>query len=317
MCLSAGIQGNYVKMVHNGIEYGDMQLIAEVYDVLKSILNMSNEEMADTFEEWNKTELDSYLIEITYKILRKKEEDGDGYVIDHILDKTGMKGTGAWTVKEGADLGVAIPTIAAALYGRNLSARKEERQYASTKFASPSAVAVNKAEVVDDLKAALYASKICSYAQGLSLIKAASDLHGWNVDLSECARLWMGGCIIRATLLGEIQKAFAINDDLQNLLVADSIASQLNDRAARWRRLVGLCFQSGVACPALANSLAYYDTYRRADLPASLTQAQRDFFGGHTYERTDKEGHFHTAWTDAHKDIGDIGTRTAGEKLQT
>jgi 6-phosphogluconate dehydrogenase len=304
-------------MVHNGIEYGDMQLIAEVYDILKNVLNMTNEEMANVFDDWNTGELNSYLIEITSKILRKRSEDEEGYVVDCILDKTGMKGTGTWTVKEGADLGVAIPTIAAALYARSLSARKEERLEASEKLESPKLPEINKDEVVNDLKAALYASKICSYAQGLSLIKTASDQHEWDIDLAECARLWMGGCIIRAGLLNDIHKAFASDDNLKNLLVADNIAPELNDRSMPWRRVVSLCFLSGIACPALANSLAYYDTYRRANLPASLTQAQRDYFGGHTYERKDKDGHFHTAWTDAHKDIGDINKRTAGEQLQT
>lgn len=304
-------------MVHNGIEYGDMQLIAEVYDVLKNILGMSNEEMADLFDEWQKGELSSYLIEITAKILRKKEESEDGYVVDYILDKTGMKGTGKWTIQEGAEQGVAIPTMAAALDVRMLSGRKEEREAASKMFDAPIVQGVHKAQVIADLRAALYASKVCSYAQGLSLIKAASDEHKWGIDVGECARLWTGGCIIRAELLGKIQKAYSEQKDLPNLLVDASFAAELKERATSWRRLVALCVTSGIACPSLCSSLTYFDTYRRQKLPANLTQAQRDFFGGHTYERVDKEGHFHTAWTDAHKDIGDAKERVSGEKLQT
>jgi 6-phosphogluconate dehydrogenase len=310
--------GNYVKTVHNGIEYGDMQLIAEVYDVMKNILNMSNEEIADQFAAWNKTELDSYLIEITEKCLRKKDEDTGEYVVDYILDKTGMKGTGRWTIQEAAERGVAAPTMAAALDTRMLSARKEERVAASKIFSAPAVLtSVDKDQVLDDLKAALYASKICSYAQGLGLIKAASDEFDWKVDLSECARLWMGGCIIRAKLLDSIQKAFSNNPDLANLLVDDGFAKDIIDRTPAWRRTVALCTTNGIACPSLCGSLTYFDTYRRGRLPANLTQAQRDFFGGHTYERVDKEGRFHTAWTEAHKDIGDVSARADGEQLQT
>jgi 6-phosphogluconate dehydrogenase len=309
--------GNYVKMVHNGIEYGDMQLIAEVYDTMKSTLGMSNLEIADVFDEWNKSELESYLIEITATILRKKDDEtGCGYVIDYILDKTGMKGTGRWTIQEGAERGVAISTLAAALDARMLSGLKEEREVASKVLDEPSMQSTDKTQVVADLRAALYASKVCSYAQGLSLIKAASDEYQWDVDLSECARLWMGGCIIRAKLLGSIREAYSKNSNLSNLLVDAGFASALNERSVAWRRLIALCVTSGVTCSALCNSLSYFDTYRRARLPANLTQAQRDFFGGHTYERTDKDGRFHTAWTDAHKDIGDASQRTSGENVQ-
>ena len=354
--------GNYVKMVHNGIEYGDMQLIAEVYDVLKNLLGMSNAEMADLFEEWNKTELESYLIEITFQVLRKKDDQGkEGEVIDYVLDKTGMKGTGRWTVQEAAERSVAAPTMAAALDARMLSGRKEERVEAEKVLLSPQQASgegkqqvmddlraalhaskacsygegqtlVNAAEnilfgnelspatkqqVIDDLRAALYASKVCSYAQGLSLIKAASDEFKWDVNLSECARLWMGGCIIRAELLTNIKSAFSENPSLANLLVDKFFAEQLNKRTTAWRRIVALCVTSGIACPSLSSSLTYFDTYRRGRLPANLTQAQRDFFGGHTYERTDMEGRFHTAWTEAHKDIGDANQRVEGENLKT
>lgn len=308
--------GNYVKMVHNGIEYGDMQLIAEVYDVMKNILGMDNVQMADQFAEWNKTELNSYLIEITEICLRKKDPETGGFIVDYILDKTGMKGTGLWTAKESAERAVAAPTIVAALDSRVLSSRKEERVAASKIFAPPKIELANKDETLADLKAALYAAKICSYAQGLSLIKGASDEFNWNIDLSECARLWMGGCIIRAKLLDSIQMAFSTNPDLPNLMVDAGFAEHLIGAQSSWRRMVALCAMSGIACPSLCGSLMYFDTYRRERLPACLTQAQRDFFGGHTYERTDMPGRFHTAWTDAHKDIGDVAGRTAGEKLQ-
>jgi 6-phosphogluconate dehydrogenase len=309
--------GNYVKMVHNGIEYGDMQLIAEVYDVMKSILGMGNDEIADQFAEWNKTELDSYLIEITEKCLRKRDDKTGGYVVDFILDKTGMKGTGRWTVQEAAERGVAAPTMAAALDSRMLSARKEERVAASKTFPAPSIEVADKGQVIADLRAALYASKVCSYAQGMSLIKAASDELMWGVSLADCARLWMAGCIIRAKLLDSIQEAFSDNPSLDNLLVNPGFAKEINERSIAWRRVVALCVTSGIACPSLCGSLTYFDTYRRDRLPANLTQAQRDFFGGHTYERTDMPGRFHTAWTDAHKDIGDVNTRVDGEHLQT
>jgi 6-phosphogluconate dehydrogenase len=290
-------------MVHNGIEYGDMQLIAEVYDVMKNVLDMTNDEMADHFDEWNKGELSSYLIEITAAILRKKGDvTGEGYVVDYILDRTGMKGTGKWTIQEGADKGVAVSTMAAALDARMLSERKEERVAASKVLNEPLIDGVNKQQVMDDLKVALYASKICLYAQGLSLIKAASDEHKWKVDISECVRLFTDGCIIRAKMLDRIQSAFVVNTNLANLLVDKELSSYLNESSTAWRRLVAVCITSGIACPSLCNSLAYFDTYRRARLPANLTQAQRDFFGGHTYERIDKEGHFHTAWTEAHSD---------------
>jgi len=312
--------GNYVKTIHNGIEYADMQLIAEVYDVMKSVLGMSNEEMADVFDEWNKGELECYLIEITSIILRKKDSNiGDGYVVDWILDKTGSKGTGKWTVQEGTDKGIAIPTIAAALDARLMSGEKKEREEAShilTMEKQPPEQS-DKQQILDDLKAALYASKICCYAQGLSLIKRASEEYGWNVNLSESARLWTGGCIIRAALLDDIQKAFSENEELKNLMMDPGFASRLNERSTAWRRSIALCVTNGVACSALSSSLAYLDTYRRARLPANLTQAQRDFFGGHTFEHISKDGHFHTAWTDAHKDIGDVASRIAGEKVQT
>ncbi|KAL7576039.1 hypothetical protein ACA910_000826 [Epithemia clementina (nom. ined.)] len=307
--------GNYVKMVHNGIEYGDMQIIAEVYDILKQVVGMSNEEMAQLFVDWNKTELESYLIEITATILAKKDDKADGFVVDHILDKTGMKGTGRWTVQEAAEQSVAAPVIAAALDGRYLSGRKEERVAASKILQGPSESmpAVDKAQVLSDLQDALYCAKVASYAQGLSIIRAASEKHEWNVDLALCAKMWRGGCIIRAALLSKITAAFERAPKLANLLVDPGFAKEINEKQMGWRRVVSLGVASGIATPAMSSALGYVDQYRRESLPANLIQAQRDFFGGHTYQRTDEEGTFHTLWDDTHKDIGDLTGRTAGE----
>ncbi|KAL7521336.1 hypothetical protein ACHAWX_006003 [Stephanocyclus meneghinianus] len=310
--------GNYVKMIHNGIEYGDMQLIAEVYDVMRHVLKMSNQEMSEVFEQWNQSPLASYLIEITAKILAKKDDvTGEGYVIDYILDKTGMKGTGRWTIQEAAERSVAAPTIAASLDSRYISARKDERVKASGLLKGPEMTAaeipIHKGQLLDDLKWALWASKVCSYAQGLSTIKSCSDDMNWDVNLSECVRMWKGGCIIRAAVLQKIQDAYARDKNLPSLLLDPVIAGDLNNCTAGWRRAVVVAIGYGISTPALSASLNYFDSYRRESLPANLTQAQRDFFGGHTYERTDKEGVFHTAWTDAHKSIGDINERKAGE----
>lgn len=306
--------GNYVKMVHNGVEYGDMQLIAEVYAVLKTIVGMSNDEMAKVFAKWDEGDLNSYLIEITAKILAKKDDKtGEGHVVDYILDKTGSKGTGRWTVQEAAEVSVAAPTLAAALDARYISSRKDERIAASKLLMGPKELpSVSKSQIVEDLEAALYCAKVCSYAQGLSIIKAASDQKGWDIDLAQCAKMWKGGCIIRAELLDKIQGAFTGTPPV-NLLVDPTFAKELNDRQMSWRRIITLCVASGVPCPSLSSSLSYFDSYRLAQLPANLTQAQRDFFGGHTYERIDAEGPHHTEWTDAHKAIGDISERTAGE----
>ena len=276
---------------------------------------MSNDEMSDLFTEWNKTELDSYLIEITSKILKKKDDQtSEGHVVDKILDKTGQKGTGRWTVQEAAEQSVAAPTIASALDSRYISARKEERVAAEKILRGPTEKPiVDKDQVLKDLQSALYAAKIVSYAQGLGIIKAASDANNWHVDMALCARMWRGGCIIRAKLLKGIQDALARDVQLKNLMVDPGFSKELNERHMAWRRIVTLGIASGIATPALSSSLAYYDQYRRGSLPANLVQAQRDFFGGHTYERTDKEGVFHTLWDDTHKDIGDLAGRTAGE----
>jgi 6-phosphogluconate dehydrogenase len=284
---------------------------------------MSNKEMSDLFHEWNKGELESYLIEITAKILAKKEDrddaDANGYVVDQILDKTGMKGTGRWTVQEAAEQSVAAPVIAASLDSRYLSARKEERVAAEKLLEGPpeeSKPLVDKDQIISDLQSALYCAKVTSYAQGLSIIRAASDKHGWDVDLSLCASMWRGGCIIRAALLTKITNALTNNPGLANLLVDKSgFSAELNARHMAWRRIVSLGVACGIATPALSAGLSYYDQYRRGRLPANLIQAQRDFFGGHTYERVDKPSGqtFHTLWDESHKDIGDLTGRTAGE----
>ena len=302
-----GGSGNFVKMVHNGIEYGDMQLISEAYDVLKHVGGLSNSELAEIFAEWNRGELESFLIEITADIFKVKDEEGgdDGYLVDKILDKTGMKGTGKWTVQQAAELSVAAPTIAASLDCRYLSGLKEERESAASvlKEAGMSEeigsvrVGVDKKRLIDDVRQALYASKICSYAQGMNLLRAKSNEKGWNLNLGELARIWKGGCIIRAVFLDRIKKAYKRNPNLASLIVDPEFAREMVHRQAAWRRVVGLAISAGISTPGMCASLAYFDTYRRARLPANLVQAQRDLFGAHTYERVDRPGSFHTEWT--------------------
>jgi 6-phosphogluconate dehydrogenase len=295
--IGEGGAGNYVKMIHNGIEYGDMQLIAEAYDVLKNVGGLTNDELAETFAEWNRGELESFLIEITARIFTKKDESG--FIVDAILDKTGQKGTGRWTVQEAAELGVPVPTISAALDARNLSFMLEERRVAHKSLQGPalnSGAAVDKAQLVKDVKYALYAAKICSYAQGMNLIRAAGAKNGWHLRLGEIASIWKGGCIIRARFLDRIKKAYDRSADIASLLIDPEFAAEMNERQASLRTVVTLAISRGVSTGAFSASLAYYDSYRRDRLPANLTQAQRDYFGAHTYERTDKAGVFHTEW---------------------
>mmetsp|Transcript_7412 Transcript_7412/g.14025 ORF Transcript_7412/g.14025 Transcript_7412/m.14025 type:complete len:348 (+) Transcript_7412:1-1044(+) len=309
--------GNYVKMVHNGIEYGDMQLIAEVYDVMKIVLGLDNISMSKVFDQWNKGRLESYLIEITAIILSRKDDiTRKGHVLDHILDKTGGKGTGKWTVQEAAELSVSAPAISGALDARLLSGRKEERVKASKILMGPSTSSqsvIDNDQFMEDLEKALYAAKICNYAQGLSLIKCASDTKKWDINLAGCARIWKGGCIIRAAILDKVQAAYTANPYLPNLMFDPAIAAELNSCLASWRNVVIACANHGIPCPALGGTLNYLDSFRTESLPANLTQAQRDFFGGHTYERIDAAGPHHCVWTDAHKDIGNIMERTRGE----
>ncbi|VFQ66613.1 unnamed protein product [Cuscuta campestris] len=300
--IGKGGSGNFVKMVHNGIEYGDMQLIAEAYDVLKSVGKLSNAELHEVFSDWNKGELLSFLVEITADIFGIKDDKADGYLVDKVLDKTGMKGTGKWTVQQAAELSVAAPTIASSLDSRFLSGLKDERVEAAKTFRSggiadvTADVIADKKQLVDDVRKALYASKICSYAQGMNLIRAKSAEKGWGLKLGELARIWKGGCIIRAVFLDRIKKAYDRNPDLRNLLVDEEFAREMIERQPAWRRVVCLAVSSGISIPGMSSSLAYFDTYRRERLPANLVQAQRDYFGAHTYERTDMPGSFHTEW---------------------
>lgn len=303
--VGAGGSGNFVKMVHNGIEYGDMQLISEAYDVLKHVGGLSNSELADVFAEWNSSELQSFLIEITSIILNKTDDLVPAqYQIDSILDKTGMKGTGKWTIQQAAELSVATPTIATSLDARFLSGLKDERIVASsvhntTPLVKPRLLSIRERQhLIADVKSALYVSKICSYAQGMNLIKAKSDSQNWSLSLAELARIWKGGCIIRAQFLDNIRIAYTSNPTLPSLLVDPYFANELQTHEEAWRRMVITGVTSGIALPSMSASLAYFDTYRRENMPANLIQAQRDFFGSHTYERNDKQGHYHTIWSD-------------------
>jgi 6-phosphogluconate dehydrogenase len=295
--------GHFVKMVHNGIEYGDMQLIAEAYDILRRTLGMEAAELADTFAEWNRGLLDSYLIQITSEIFRVRDDETGKPLVDLILDKAGQKGTGKWTAQVALDLGVAIPTINSAIEARFLSAMKEERVRASRAIEGPKAsVSSNDRERIKRLvHDALYASKICSYAQGFNLIRAGSDEFKWNVELSEMARIWKGGCIIRARFLDRIKTAYKRQPDLANLLLDEDFIAWMQEAQASWRECLSLAQAHGVPAIAMAASLAYFDSYRTANLPQNLTQAQRDYFGAHTYERIDKPelGAVHTKWEEA------------------
>lgn len=292
-------------MVHNGIEYGDMQLISEAYDVLKNVGGLGNDELAEIFDDWNRGELESFLIEITSDIFKvEDEETGRGHLVDKILDKTGMKGTGKWTVQQAAELSIAAPTIAASLDSRYMSGLKEEREAAAEIFKNEglkeevnNVGGVDKKRLVDDVRQALYSSKICSYAQGMNLLRAKSLEKGWGLNLGELARIWKGGCIIRAVFLDRIKQAYQRNPGLANLLVDPEFAREMVQRQAAWRRVVGLAIQKGISVPGMSASLQYFDTYRRGRLPANLVQAQRDYFGAHTYERVDIPGSYHTEWS--------------------
>lgn len=296
--------GNYVKMIHNGIEYGDMQLIGEVYDLMRNLAALAPEECATAFEKWNQGELQSFLVEITSKILTLKDDvvpDGS-YLVDRVLDQTGSKGTGMWTIQEAAGRAVPVPTMAAALDARYLSALKEDRVNAGDTLAGPSAGDLLSEEqrktLVDDLRKALYAAKICSYAQGMNLIRQAGIEGDWNLNLGSIARIWKGGCIIRAKFLDRIKAAYDRDPKLPSLLVDTEFAKELNGAQESWRRVVTLAVANGIAVPALSGSLAYYDSYRRSVLPSSqLVQAQRDFFGSHLYKRLDGKGTYHTRWS--------------------
>ncbi|MDA2935494.1 NADP-dependent phosphogluconate dehydrogenase, partial [Acidobacteria bacterium AH-259-D05] len=292
--------GHFVKMVHNGIEYGDMQLIAEAYHILRDALGLGSSELADIFAKWNEGVLDSYLIEITAKIFTVMDQGSGKPLVDLILDKAGQKGTGKWTSQVALDCGVAIPTIHAAIEARFLSALKQERLEASQSISGPQNVRYHgdRGEMLDAVHDALYASKICSYAQGFALIRAGSDQYQWKIDLSELSRIWKGGCIIRARFLDHIKQAYQRQPDLQNLLMDPNFCAWVVEVQPRWRRSVSEAQRLGLPVIAMAASLAYFDSYRATNLPQNLTQAQRDFFGSHRYERVDKPelGSVHTDW---------------------
>jgi 6-phosphogluconate dehydrogenase len=291
--------GHYVKMVHNGIEYGDMQLIAEAYHLLGQGLGLSARELQKVFSEWNEGPLDSYLIGITADILGFLDEDGRP-LADKILDAAGQKGTGKWTVVSSLDLGQPVTLVAEAVFARALSALKGERVAAARALgARPAAFDGSREQLVADIHDALYASKIVSYAQGFMLFRAASEEYGWNLDLGSIALMWRGGCIIRSAFLGEIKGAYDRDSSLQNLLLDPYFASEVAAAEPGWRRAVTAAVQLGIPIPAYSSALAFYDGYRSARLPANLIQAQRDYFGAHTYERSDRERgeFFHTNWT--------------------
>jgi 6-phosphogluconate dehydrogenase len=292
--------GHFVKMVHNGIEYADMQFIAEAYQLLKDLGGLEPAELADTFTTWNQGPLESFLIEITGKIFRVKDPKSGDFLVDKVLDQAGQKGTGKWTAQVALDLGVAIPSIAASIDARVLSSMKAERVKASTILRGPATTKLElpKDELKKAVHDALYAAKVGAYAQGMALIATAAKEYGWNTDLKECARIWKGGCIIRARFLDTIMKAYERDPKLSNLMLDPEFSTRIDAAQGSWRKVVSLAQLHGVPVPAMAQSLAYYDSYRTLNLPQNLTQAQRDAFGSHTYQRNDEtDGPFvHTQW---------------------
>ncbi|MBU4452396.1 MAG: NADP-dependent phosphogluconate dehydrogenase [Nanoarchaeota archaeon] len=307
--------GHYVKMVHNGIEYADMQLIGEAYQLLKEGAGLTNEEMSDIFAEWNKGELNSYLIEITSAILKKKDEEIGKYIIDLILDEAGQKGTGKWASQSSLDIGVPAYNLNMAVLLRYMSTSNKERESASKMLSGPKIkTRKDKETFAKEVHDALYASKLCAYAQGFSLMAAASKEHGWNLNFPEIARIWEGGCIIRAELLENIRSAFSGNQNISNLLLDVHFREKISDLQSNWRKLIAFAVENGIPATGISSACAYYDSYRCARLPTNLIQAQRDFFGAHTYKRIDKEGSFHTEWEPKEGDdsakykLGVVGT---------
>ncbi|NLF68087.1 MAG: decarboxylating NADP(+)-dependent phosphogluconate dehydrogenase [Candidatus Anammoximicrobium sp.] len=291
--------GHYVKMVHNGIEYGDMQLICEAYAMLKGVLDLSNDELYDVFEEWNRGELQSYLIEITRDIFSVVDEEAGGHLVDKILDVAGAKGTGKWMSQLALDLGVPSTLVTMAVFARCLSALKQARVRASKVLPGPAATAVDVGDrkaFIEQVRQALYASKICSYAQGFVQMQAAAAEHNWPLNYGDCAMLWRGGCIIRAQFLDRIKEAFDADANLENLLLHPYFTQAVQKAQPAWRNVVITATQLGIPVPAFSTALAYYDGYRSERLPANLLQAQRDYFGAHTYQRVDMDGVFHTEW---------------------
>ena len=310
--------GHYVKMVHNGIEYADMQLIADVYTIMRQVLGMEPEEMAKVWDEWNKGELSSYLVEITANILKKKDAETGKAMVDVILDVAKQKGTGRWTSMSALELGVATPTITEAVFARNMSTYKEERTalekvYADLQGAGKVAAAdtnaagenknayvteAEKEQLLEDLRNTLYAAKICAYAQGFNLLGTASETYGWDLQMDKISKIWRNGCIIRARFLDDVSDSFAKQAGMKNLLFSDFFAEALKKARAGWGRVVALAAERGVSVVALSSALSYFDAYRTANGNANMLQAQRDYFGAHTYQRVDKEGSFHTEWTE-------------------
>lgn len=298
--------GHFVKMVHNGIEYADMQLICEVYDILKKLLRLTPPELSDVFGEWNKGELNSYLIDITSKIFLKKDEDTEHYLVDMILDSARQKGTGIWTGQVSLALGVPTPTIMAAVYERNISAMKQERLLAGAALRGPKTLDTKtldtktldskSKDLVEAIRKALYAGKICAYAQGFGLLREASLKYDWKLNYGEIASIFRGGCIIRAQFLNLISSAYERNPDLTNLLLGDYFRDIISNYQEELREVIKTAITAGISVPALSSALSYYDSYRSSELPMNLLQAQRDYFGAHTYQRRDKTGDYHTSW---------------------
>lgn len=294
--------GHYVKMVHNGIEYADMQIICEAYHVLKSGLNLSCDEIADIFEKWNNGPLDSYLMEISVEVLRHKSSDTNSSLVELILDKAGQKGTGLWTAMSSLEVGCPAPTIAQAVYARSISSFKELRKQTSLKLNGPAKIALSEEEqleVIDQLHDAMYCAKLCAYAQGFQLMKLAAKEHGWTLDFASIAKIWRAGCIIRAAFLQSITNAYERNENLENLLLDDFFAEQLNQRQLNWRKAICQATMQGIPTGALSSALSYYDSMRTETLPANLLQGQRDYFGAHTFERVDKTDgkKYHVEWS--------------------
>ncbi|HEX9492249.1 MAG TPA: NADP-dependent phosphogluconate dehydrogenase [Thermoanaerobaculia bacterium] len=292
--------GHYVKMVHNGIEYGDMQLIAEAYEMLRKGIGAKADELAQIFDRWNHGRLESFLIEITAHIFRIKDPEAGAPLVEKVLDKAGQKGTGKWTAQVALDLAVPVPTIAAAIDARVISSMKDERMQASKTLRSDTTKEpISREEFIAGVQDALYASKICSYAQGMALIQAGSNEWKWNINMREMARIWKAGCIIRAKFLDSIMRAYERKPDLPNLLLDEEFSAEIARSQRSWRRIVAYAQMNGVPIPAMSSSLAYFDAYRSAELPQNLTQAQRDYFGAHTYQRNDKGPNapfVHTDW---------------------
>lgn len=291
--------GHFVKMVHNGIEYGDIQLITEAYHLMRDLLQLSHDDMSEIFKAWNKTELDSYLIEITGEILAVKDTDGEP-LVSKILDKAGQKGTGKWTAITSLEENVALTMITEAVYARIISSQKDERVEAAKAYPKTIKPYVgNKLSFIEDIRKALYAAKIISYAQGYDLMRAAAKTYNWNLNYSGIAKIWRGGCIIRSAFLNNIKEAYEKNPELSNLIMDDFFKNQMKDLLDSWRKVVGTAVINGIPTPAMSSALSYFDSYTTASLPANLLQAQRDYFGAHTYERVDqpKGKFFHTNWT--------------------